>query len=789
MPIRPPALDDRRFDDLVAELIERIPAHTQEWTNPRVGDPGRTLLELFAWLGDALLYRANLIPERQRLQFLRLLGKPLRPARPARGLVALNLKEKEIPAAFSLKPRATFTGPVPFEAADEITVLPVTGQFFYKRPVERASLPLGLEEALSSIHNVQGALSPYETAALFADGKPVSAGFDLIAQTADHCLWLALLAPLAPQPAQQADFKARTVAALERGAGTGQTLNLGFVPALPSVDPLAPVSASAEIPCVWEISVNTTGQQPTADRPWQPEYLRLDRVKDTTKGLTRPGIIRLALPPSGLIHAPTNNLLEDRQAGVGDHPPRLDDEAAAALLIGWIRLRPQDQTSLVSAAETRFTEHSDAGIVLPDPAGATPTLSNSLEHLRISWASVNALELEQLVTRQNQVIGESDGSADQEFQLPLTSIEPETLNIQVEEESGWSNWNRVDDIAALEWDAAIARNARVFQLDPEAGTIRFGDGVRGRIPSPGRRIRFTQLRAGGGRAGNVTPGVLAKVAAITLEGDATVGKHFTVQQPLPFSGGEDAENLAEAEKRIPGFIRHKERAVTRSDYETLAYETPGVAVGRVEILARFKPQQRHFNVPGVISVMALPDAPLSGAPNPRADRPFLEAVHSWLNDRRPLGTELYVIGCEYVPVAVSIAISVHEEYGPDTVLQEVKEALRRLLWPLRGGGFQKEGWPLGGTLSNRELAVEAARVSGVSEVNGLNLFQRVRNVWQPLGDARDGREQDLPLQPWQLPELLSVIAIASDSSPVTLAPNASPVPANAVAVPVVPPLC
>ena len=86
MPIRPPALDDRGFDDLVAEVLARIPAHTPEWTNPRLGDPGRTLIELFAWLTDTLLYRANLIPERQRLAFLRLLGVPLRPASPARGL-------------------------------------------------------------------------------------------------------------------------------------------------------------------------------------------------------------------------------------------------------------------------------------------------------------------------------------------------------------------------------------------------------------------------------------------------------------------------------------------------------------------------------------------------------------------------------------------------------------------------------------------------------------------------------------------------------------------------------
>src|SRR6476619_3150394 len=95
MSFRPPRLDDRSYDDLVDELIARIPAHTPEWTNPRPGDPGRTLIELFAWLGDTLLYRANLIPERQRLSFLRLLGIPMRPAWAARGLVSLSFEQRD----------------------------------------------------------------------------------------------------------------------------------------------------------------------------------------------------------------------------------------------------------------------------------------------------------------------------------------------------------------------------------------------------------------------------------------------------------------------------------------------------------------------------------------------------------------------------------------------------------------------------------------------------------------------------------------------------------------------
>ena len=82
MPIPRYMLADLDAEALAQEMVRRIPAHTPEWSNPRVGDPGRTLIDLFAWLAETLLYRVNLIPERQRLEFLRLLNIPLRPAQP-----------------------------------------------------------------------------------------------------------------------------------------------------------------------------------------------------------------------------------------------------------------------------------------------------------------------------------------------------------------------------------------------------------------------------------------------------------------------------------------------------------------------------------------------------------------------------------------------------------------------------------------------------------------------------------------------------------------------------------
>src|SRR5689334_24004127 len=89
MPLPLPNLDDRRFQDLRDEALARIPVHNPEWTNFNQSDPGVTLLELFAFMTESLLFRANQIPERNRRKFLDLLGVPLAPASSARGIVVL----------------------------------------------------------------------------------------------------------------------------------------------------------------------------------------------------------------------------------------------------------------------------------------------------------------------------------------------------------------------------------------------------------------------------------------------------------------------------------------------------------------------------------------------------------------------------------------------------------------------------------------------------------------------------------------------------------------------------
>jgi hypothetical protein len=71
-----PRLDDRTYDDLIAEARSLIPAVQPEWTDHNASDPGITLLELIAWLTEMLIYRADQVPAEHVRAFLRLLNGP-----------------------------------------------------------------------------------------------------------------------------------------------------------------------------------------------------------------------------------------------------------------------------------------------------------------------------------------------------------------------------------------------------------------------------------------------------------------------------------------------------------------------------------------------------------------------------------------------------------------------------------------------------------------------------------------------------------------------------------------
>ena len=79
-----PNLDDRRFQDLVDDAKRLVQQRCPEWTDHNVSDPGVTMIELFAWMTDQVVYRLNRVPDRNYVKFLELIGVSLYPPTAAR---------------------------------------------------------------------------------------------------------------------------------------------------------------------------------------------------------------------------------------------------------------------------------------------------------------------------------------------------------------------------------------------------------------------------------------------------------------------------------------------------------------------------------------------------------------------------------------------------------------------------------------------------------------------------------------------------------------------------------
>ena len=123
-----PNLDDRTYEDIVDEAIRLIPQYCPEWTNFNKSDPGITLIELFAWMTEMVIYRLNKVPEKNYLAFLDLIGIQRQPPQPARTVLSFTLNEKTdthpLPAGAQVLTRPTGDRPATtFETEEDLVVV------------------------------------------------------------------------------------------------------------------------------------------------------------------------------------------------------------------------------------------------------------------------------------------------------------------------------------------------------------------------------------------------------------------------------------------------------------------------------------------------------------------------------------------------------------------------------------------------------------------------------------------------------------------------------------------
>ena len=746
MPLTEPVLDDRTYRQILEEALARVPVHLPEWTNFNDADPGVTLLQLFAFMTENLLYRANRIPERNRIRFLNLLGIPRQPAVAARGMVAFS-KRGGVAAQVLPSDLELTAGQVPFRTVDGLAVLPVESRVFYKSvlPPERAAQARTLYGQLFAALTGEGSeLAFYETRELEPPRSGAAPPELDLADTVDGALWVALLA------------RSPVDVAAARNALAGQVLTLGVAPAAAAaagsareLPPGGRVAAAAQPSLTFSLP-RLTGRDDLG--PSGERAARFDPLDARPSGdlLSEPGVVELPLPAAGGLRLWDD--LEPQDEGTGDFPPALAEDALADRLVTWIRVGIRAASGTVETGR---------------PSGS------------LSWLGVNAARVVQRAHVAGEVLGRGTGEPDQALRLASTPVIPDSVALSV----GGEPWSEVEDVRLAPAEVPLggaawggsgggsgSSAARAFAVDRATGAVTFGDGLRGARPAAGAVIQAS-YDSGGGRAGMVGIGAISKGTSLPAG--------VQVANPVPTWGGADAETVEEAEGRIPQTLRHRERLVSAQDFAEIARRAPGVDVGRVEVLPLFLPSAPDAPGEGVVTLMAIPRFDPLHPEAPEPDARFLETLCAYLAPRRLVTTELWVSGPVYVPVWLSVGIEVVAGRDQAGAREAVKRELRRFLSPLEGGR-DGAGWPLSNPVEALELWAVAARVDGVAKVTGVL-----------LGRGGPAPVDRIDLAGLELPRLAALSVQAGD--PAALSELAGPAPSAAgprrVPVPVVPEEC
>jgi len=696
MPLPDIKLDDRTFEQLIAEAKRRIPGYTPEWTDLNESDPGIALVQLFAWLSEMIIWRLNRVPEKNFVKFLELIGIEPSPPSPAHAELTFKLAAKGLTQLIPQGTQVALTEQVDgktfiFETDDNLYAVGselaavqsfdsarfeivtessrVPGKYFFPfgaRPQRDSALYLGFDTKFSEGIPITLTIHVF-TADLIAEGKGIKAYFSTTTSSQDG---------------NGAEDMAPTV----------------------QTDQNAP-SPSAD--AVWEYFAGKD-----ADPSWQP----LTNVRDQTANLTRTGTVGFD-PPVDAVADKLGLLRKDED-----------------LALFWIRYRIKE---LLGAGFER-----------------APRLEDVL---------LNTIMATNSVTVTDELLGASRGTPNQKFTLANTPVFLDRFDLQVDEGEGFQSWTMVLDFAAS------TREDRHFTLAPTTGEVAFGDGEQGRIP--GRlavpedpetdqpNVKAANYRWGGGAGGNAGANKITSL-------ESSVPFVDSVTNLRPAIGGQDEEPLEQAKLRAPETIRTRSRAVTSSDFEFLAKQTPGARIRRAHALPLrhpdFEPIRPSFverkpvcscpkcassggtarqdcgcsggmaaktscdvtstnrststliPVPGVITVVVVPEAlPDEFKPMPSEDT--LKLVGQWLNQHRLITTELYVAAPKYREVEIEARVIAQPTANSGQVAEALQKMLLDYFHPLRGGA-NGTGWDFGASISFAETYRRILNTPGVARL-------------------------------------------------------------------------
>lgn len=299
-------------------------------------------------------------------------------------------------------------------------------------------------------------------------------------------------------------------------------------------------------------------------------------------------------------------------------------------------------------------------------------------------------------------VGTSDGTESQEFLLFDTGIVDNSLVVYVGQGSAFTPWTYVDSLV----NASPLDLVFTTRLNADGTTsVVFGNGVNGAIPASNQLISAL-YKTSIGVGGNIISNSVQEITFIPGSNNFELLSLISATNNAAAIGGADPDSGSQLRKKIKAAIIARKRAVTLDDYEYLASTVPQVgrakAIGAIytNITLYMQPQDDGTVTPGIVN----------GSPTSSWTL-ISNAVSSYLADKIPVGTTVTIQYPTYVPIYLTMSLTLNNSYKQSVVKLAVSKALLNA-----GGLFAYENNDFGRTIPLSSVIATIAQVPGVEAV-------------------------------------------------------------------------
>ncbi len=272
----------------------------------------------------------------------------------------------------------------------------------------------------------------------------------------------------------------------------------------------------------------------------------------------------------------------------------------------------------------------------------------------------------------------------------------------------------------------------VIEMDNDgAAHLRFGNGQLGAQPAAGAAFQAV-YRTGNGTAGNVGAESISRLVLRNLKLN---GVAVAVRNPLPATGGLDAETLADARLLAPHAYRQQiERAIIAADYDEIAGRNPHVERASTELVWTGSWYEADVAI------------------DPRGSETLSSGLQDellgYLEPYRRMGHDLHVETAVYVPLDLKLTVCTLPGYQAGHVKAALEERFsNRRLGGGRIGFFHPDNQSFGEGIYLSALIAAAQAVPGVECVT-VTRFER-----QFVGPNRELENGVLPLAANEIAQL------------------------------------